>query len=99
MDDAQRGSLGGRKETARVDIRIGSKRGRKAEFKGVEDRIREAIAEKKSDWRSDLVRKPSSFESVERKIHNAFRGFADELVAGLLSEVTQRPEFQTRAKN
>ena len=82
-----------------MDIRIGTSAGREAEFEGVEDRIREAIAEKKTDWESDLVRKPSSFESVERKIHNAFRGFADELVAGLLSQVTQRPEFETRVKN
>ena len=81
-----------------MDIRIGAKDGRPASLEGVEDRIRDAISERKACWTSELLRAPHTFEVVERAVHDAFREYADECVAGLLQDVTQRSAFEQHAR-
>lgn len=82
-----------------MDVRIGAKDGRRADFEGVEEYIRDAIKERKGDWAARVETDPSRFESVELEVHATFRSFADEFVAGLLNDVTQTDDFENRAKN
>jgi len=82
-----------------MDIRMGSRSGRKAALEGVEDRIRQELVERQPGWEAKLSSKPCILESVEREVHAVFGQLADEVVAGLLAKVTGKKEFQERAKN
>jgi hypothetical protein len=81
-----------------MEIRIGTKRGRAARYDGIEERVRDAVASNKARWKSRILRNPSQLRRVEHDVHQVFKRLADEVVAGLLAEVTADDRFKTRAK-
>lgn len=49
-------------------------------------------------WSAQLGQDPSRFGQVEVEVHRAFQELADQVVAGLLSEVGQQPALEDASK-
>jgi hypothetical protein len=51
-----------------------------------------------NEWLKALCKSPGEFVDIEQQVHLAFKQMADEMVAGLLAQVTKPPEFTESAK-
>lgn len=49
-------------------------------------------------WSQQLHNDPSRFGQVEVEVHHAFQELADQVVAGLLGEVSQQPALEDACK-
>ncbi len=60
--------------------------------------IREQLATQQQLWAETLARDPGCFAELEPQVHDAFRHYADRLVASLLAQVGPGPALQQQAK-
>ena len=51
-----------------------------------------------AEWIRQLGQNPTAFADLERTVHQAFQQMADQLVAGLLAEVTKPVAWAQDAK-
>jgi hypothetical protein len=80
-------------------IRMGSKQG--DVLKGIDQiraEIQRRLQEKPAEWLQTLQENPGKFADLEQSVHHAFQQMADQMVAGLLAQATQPPEFTQAAK-
>jgi len=82
-----------------MEIRMGGRKGLIPTKQGLDDRMAQTLDQRRAKWLERLHSHPDRLESVEREVHGFFRGFADEMVAGLLAEATRNEEFEARVKN
>jgi hypothetical protein len=60
--------------------------------------MREQLAAQQKVWAEKLGRDPACFAELEPQVHEAFRLYADRLVASLLAQAGQGPELEQQAK-
>ena len=53
---------------------------------------------RQAEWIRQLSQSPGAFADLERTVHGVFQQMADQVVAGLLAEVTQPAEWAQDAK-
>ena len=53
---------------------------------------------RQAEWIRQLSQNPGAFADLERKVHGVFQQMADQVVAGLLAEVTKPAEWAHDAK-
>jgi hypothetical protein len=51
-----------------------------------------------AEWLRQLSQNPAAFADLERTVHQAFAQLADQVVAGLLAEVTKPAAWAQNAK-
>ena len=61
-------------------------------------RMQEQLRAQQSQWVQELRDNPSAFADLEARIHQTFQGMADQVVAGVLAQVTKPAEFAQGAK-
>ena len=60
--------------------------------------VMERLRKEPTAWTEKLRKEPGTFVDLEKDIHVAFGQMADQVVAGILAEVTQTNEFADSAK-
>lgn len=60
--------------------------------------MQQQLPARQAEWLRQLSQNPQSFADLERTVHRAFQQMADQVVAGLLAEVTQPPLWAQDAK-
>jgi hypothetical protein len=60
--------------------------------------IQQRLRTHPADWLQTLKDNPSSFLDLEKSVHHVFQQMADQLVAGLLAQVSQADDFAQAAK-
>lgn len=60
--------------------------------------MQQQLPAQQAEWLRQLNHNPETFADLERAVHRAFQQMADQVVAGLLAEVTQAPEWAQDAK-
>lgn len=82
-----------------MEIRVQDKTAKA--LSGVEPALAEVLARLQKHpeaWLQELRADPSSFVNLEKSVHRAFQEMADQVVAGLLAEVTGPAAFAETAK-
>ena len=82
-----------------MEVRSESKKG--AVVTGIDPvlkELQERLQSRPREWLQTLQDDPGSFTELEKTVHHAFKQMADQLVAGLLAQATQRKEFSDAAK-
>jgi len=82
-----------------MEIRMESKKA--PAINGIEPVLAEIQQRLRSDpkeWLKFLQQNPGAFAHLEKEIHHAFAQMADHVVAGLLAQASQPPEFTDAAK-
>lgn len=81
-----------------MQIHIGSKDGPTPSVSGAVEQVSSEIQAKRDEWLDTLVRDPGRLAEVEQEIHLTFGHLADQVVAGVLAEASERPEMQSHQK-
>lgn len=60
--------------------------------------VQEQLQAQRGQWLSQLRAEPGKFADLEARIHQTFQGLADQVVAGVLAQVTAADDFAQDAK-
>jgi predicted ArsR family transcriptional regulator len=69
--------------------------------KNVDDVLRQVqqqLQEQQQRWVAQLRDNPAQFADLEARIHQTFQGLADQVVAGVLAQVTVAADFAQAAQ-
>jgi predicted ArsR family transcriptional regulator len=83
----------------RMEVRVEGKGG--PLVKTVDDVLRQVqqqLRDQQADWVAQLRDQPAKFADLEARIHQTFQGLADQVVAGVLAQVTAGDDFAQDAK-
>lgn len=61
-------------------------------------KMQRQLPAQQAEWIRQLGDHPETFADLERKVHGVFQQMADQVVAGLLAEVTKPAEWAHDAK-
>ena len=61
-------------------------------------RVQEQLQSQRGQWLAELRAEPGKFADLEARIHQMFQGLADQVVAGVLAQVTAADGFAQDAK-
>lgn len=82
-----------------MEVRVQSKKG--TPLQGIDPvlaEIHQRLHSHPQEWLRRLQDNPAGFGDLEKTVHDAFQQMADQLVAGLLAQVTRGDEFANNAK-
>jgi predicted ArsR family transcriptional regulator len=82
-----------------MDVRVEGKRG--PLVKNVDDVLRQVqqqLRDQQAEWVAQLRDQPAKFADLEARIHQTFQGLADQVVAGILAQVTAADDFAQDAQ-
>ena len=60
--------------------------------------VQQQLQEQQGQWLQELRGNPSAFANLEARIHQTFQGLADQVVAGVLAQVTSPADFAQGVK-
>ena len=60
--------------------------------------VQEQLQGQRGQWLAELRAEPGKFADLEARIHRTFQGLADQVVAGVLAQVTAADDFAQDAK-
>jgi predicted ArsR family transcriptional regulator len=60
--------------------------------------VQEQLRQQQAQWVAQLREQPASLADLEAHIHHTFQQVADQVVAGVLAQVTAADEFTEDAK-
>jgi hypothetical protein len=60
--------------------------------------IQQQLQDQQAQWVSQLRDHPAQFADLEARIHQTFQGLADQVVAGVLAQVTAAADFAQDVK-
>src|SRR2546423_11338161 len=60
--------------------------------------MQQQLPAQQAEWLRRLSQHPEAFADLERLVHQTFQHLADQVVAGLLAEVTQPADWAQNAK-
>jgi predicted ArsR family transcriptional regulator len=60
--------------------------------------VQEQLQAQRGQWLAQLRAQPGKFADLEARIHQTFQGLADQVVAGVLAQVTAADDFAEDAK-
>ena len=60
--------------------------------------VQEQLQAQRGQWLAQLRAEPGKFADLEARIHQTFQGLADQVVAGVLAQVTAAGDFAQGAK-
>jgi predicted ArsR family transcriptional regulator len=60
--------------------------------------IQQQLQDQREQWVAQLRDHPAQFADLEARIHQTFQGLADQVVAGVLAQVTATDDFAQDAK-
>ena len=69
--------------------------------KNVDDvlrQVQEQLQAQRGQWLAQLRAEPGKFADLEARIHQTFQSLADQVVAGVLAQVTAADDFAQDAK-
>jgi hypothetical protein len=81
-----------------MDVRIDSKTADPISLNTAVEKIKTQLDQQPSQWLDELSNDPTHFAQLEQQVHLAFSQLADQLVAGLLAQASQKPSVQTAKK-
>jgi predicted ArsR family transcriptional regulator len=61
-------------------------------------RVQQQLQEQQQQWLAQLRDEPAKFADLEVRIHQTFQSLADQVVAGVLAQVTAADDFAPDAK-
>jgi hypothetical protein len=61
-------------------------------------KMQRQLPARQAEWIRQLSDHPETFADLERQVHGVFQQLADQMVAGLLAEVTEPAEWAHDAK-
>ena len=82
-----------------MEVRVEGKCGRIV--KNVDEVLRQVqqqLQDQQAQWVAQLRDHPAKFADLEARIHQTFQGLADQVVAGVLAQVTAADDFARDAK-
>jgi predicted ArsR family transcriptional regulator len=82
-----------------MEVRVEGKRG--PLVKNVDEVLRQVqqqLRDQQAAWVAQLRDHPAKFADLEARIHQTFQGLADQVVAGVLAQVTAADDFAQDAK-
>jgi predicted ArsR family transcriptional regulator len=82
-----------------MEVRVEGKRG--PLVKNVDDVLRQVqqqLRDQRAEWVAQLRDQPAKFADLEARIHQTFQGLADQVVAGILAQVTAADDFAQDAQ-
>jgi hypothetical protein len=82
----------------RMEIRMGKEAKPLAGVAEVLAELQRQLPTQQSKWIDQLRQSPGKFAELEVSVHQAFQRMADQVVAGLLAEVTQPADWAKDAK-
>ena len=83
----------------RMEVRVQGKCG--PEVKNVDEALRQVqqqLQDQQAQWLAKLRDHPGKFADLEADIHRTFQDLADQVVAGVLAQVTAAADFAQDAK-
>jgi len=83
----------------RLEVRVEGKCG--PLVKNVDEVLRQIqrqLQDQQEQWVAQLRDHPAQFADLEARIHQTFQGLADQVVAGVLAQVTAAADFAQDAK-
>jgi len=83
----------------RMEVRVDGKCG--PVVKNVDEVLRQVqqqLQDQQRQWVAQLRDHPAEFADLEARIHQLFQGLADQVVAGVLAQVTAAADFAQDAK-
>jgi len=83
----------------RMEVRVQGKTG--PVVKNVDEVLRQVqqqLQDQQRQWVAQLRDHPAKFADLEARIHQIFQGLADQVVAGVLAQVTAADDFAQDAK-
>jgi hypothetical protein len=60
--------------------------------------VQQQLRDQQAEWVAQLRDHPAMFADLEARIHQTFQGLADQVVAGVLAQVTAADDFAQDAK-
>ncbi len=60
--------------------------------------VQQQLQDQQGQWLAQLRDHPAKFADLEARIHQTFQGLADQVVAGVLAQVTAADDFAQDAK-
>lgn len=60
--------------------------------------VQEQLQAQRQQWLAQLRAEPGKFADLEARIHQTFQGLADQVVAGVLAQVSAAGDFAEDAK-
>jgi hypothetical protein len=60
--------------------------------------VQQQLQEQQEQWLAQLRDQPAKFADLEVRIHQTFQSLADQVVAGVLAQVTAADDFAPDAK-
>jgi predicted ArsR family transcriptional regulator len=60
--------------------------------------VQEQLQAQRGQWLAQLRAEPGKFADLEARIHQTFQGLADQVVAGVLAQVTAADDFAQDAQ-
>jgi predicted ArsR family transcriptional regulator len=60
--------------------------------------VQQQLQDQRGQWVAQLRDHPGKFADLEARIHQTFQGLADQVVAGVLAQVTAADDFAQDAK-
>ena len=60
--------------------------------------LQQQLQDQQKQWVAELRDHPAKFADLESRIHQTFQGLADQVVAGVLAQVTAADNFAQDAK-
>lgn len=82
-----------------MQVRVDGKSG--PVVKSVDDVLRQVqqqLQEQHQQWLTQLRGQPAQFADLDARIHQTFQSLADQVVAGVLAQVTATDDFAQDAK-
>lgn len=82
-----------------MEVRVEGKSG--PVVKNVDEVLRQVqqqLQEQQQQWLAQLRDQPAKFADLEVRIHQTFQSLADQVVAGVLAQVTTADDFAPDAK-
>ena len=82
-----------------MEVRVEGKCGPRV--KNVDDVLRQVqqqLRDQQAEWVAQLRDFPARFADLEARIHQTFQGLADQVVAGVLAQVTAADDFAQDAQ-
>jgi predicted ArsR family transcriptional regulator len=82
-----------------MEVRVDGKRG--SVVKNVDEVLRQVqqqLQDQREQWLAQLRDQPAKFADLEARIHQTFQSLADQVVAGVLAQVTAADDFAQDAK-
>ncbi len=60
--------------------------------------VQQQLQDQRDQWLAQLRDHPAQFADLEARIHQTFQGLADQVVAGVLAQVTAADDFAQDTK-